>query len=84
MRSPLYYKKHGCGQIMSSHRRTNTSWYMSSRGNPYRINGKSGETTRWIEHYCPSCDIVINEVTDSEWRPEGDKLDLGTCCGGCK
>ena len=40
-------------------------------------------SNRYIEHYCPACDIYIDESTDSEWRPEGDKLDLGTCCGGC-
>jgi len=89
MRSPLYYKKHGCGQIMSSHRRTETTWYISQRGNPYTVIDEHGyehrgKTNRWIEHYCPACDIVINESTDSEWRPEGDELDLGTCCGGCK
>ena len=78
MRSPLYYKKHECGQIMTSHRRRDTYWR-----NP---SGKwaNSESTFYIEHYCPACDIWINESTDSEWRPEGDELNLGTCCGGCK
>tara|TARA_R110000824_G_scaffold28373_2_gene95434 strand:+ start:191 stop:379 length:189 start_codon:yes stop_codon:yes gene_type:complete len=62
---------------------------MSQRGNPYQVVDEHGcahssETNRWIEHYCPACEIEITEATDAEWRPEGDKLDVGTCgCRGC-
>ncbi len=75
MRSPLYYKKCGCGQIMTSNRRRSINW-SSSRTNAYQT-----DTTFYIEHYCPACDKWNDEVTDSEWRPEGEELCLGTC--GC-
>jgi len=80
MRSPLYYKKHRCGQIMSSHRRRDTWFHTPQRNNKW----STSESSFYIEHYCPACDIEIIESTDSEWRPEGDELNLGTCCGGCK
>ncbi len=71
---------------MSSHRRTETIQYISQRGNPYKIIDEHGyahssETNRWIEHFCPSCDIEVRETTDSEWRPKGKELDLGTSGG---
>ena len=81
MRSPLYYKKHGCGQIMTSHRRRGPYGFM---GNP--TTGEFGWVNedgdkRHIEHHCPVCDITQLEPTDSEWRSEGKELDLGTYGG---
>jgi hypothetical protein len=75
MRSPLYYKKCGCGQIMTSHRRRGYEW-SSVRSDAYYIGPKY-----YIEHYCPACDKTSEEPTDSEWRPKGKELDLGTYGG---
>ena len=77
MRSPLYYKKCQCGQIMTSHRRRG---FYGWTGNPttgrcYWVN-EDGEN-RYIEHHCPVCKITEEEKTDKEWRPFGDKLKLG-------
>jgi len=62
---------------MSSYRRRSTDYSLWQQY-------KHSESTFYIEHYCPACKIEITEVTDAEWRPEGDELDLGTCgCRGC-
>jgi len=77
MRSPLYYKKCQCGQIMTSHRRRG---FYGWTGNPTTGGchwvSEDGEN-RYIEHYCPVCEITEGEKTDREWRPFGDKLKLG-------
>jgi len=73
MRSPLYYKEHDCGQIMTSNRRRDTYWYGRNG-----VRYDRSESTFYIQHHCPKCDIWIDEATDSEWRPEGESLDLGT------
>ena len=77
MRSPLYYKKCECNQIMTSRRRRG---YYGWTGNP-STGGCHWVTEdmddRHIEHYCPQCKITTHEKTDCEWRPFGDELELG-------
>lgn len=42
---------------------------------------RHGYDSRYIEHYCPECQIEGHEQTDSEWRPYGEKLDIGETNG---
>lgn len=81
MRSPLYYKKHKCGQIMSSHRRRDTEWTRTPDLYYYDKRMYHSQSVFYIEHTCPACDTYEREPTDSEWRSEGKELDLGTYGG---
>ena len=70
MSSPLYYKR--CQRKTLDERPCNT--LMTSQR-------RHGYDSRYIEHYCPECQIEGHEQTDSEWRPYGEKLDIGETNG---
>ena len=67
---------------MTSHRRRGFYGWTSDGDGSYDCSARyhwvseDGEN-RYIEHYCPVCKITEGEKTDCEWRPFGDKLELG-------